>query len=97
MGDMAGGAIQRHGGNEADVGRVGDSVLLLKTAAAKTANQKQSTANRWNLIRRQGWDVRKQKKENLSEVFTELSLPGSEELVFDLSTQGGGQEVTVEH
>ena len=35
------------------------------------------------------------KIENLSKAFIESSLPGPEELVFDLSTQGGGEEETV--
>ena len=62
MGDIAGGEIQRHGGNEANGGRIGESLLLLKTAAAKTANQKPSTASRWNMGRRHGWDVQKIRK-----------------------------------
>ena len=37
-----------------------------------------------------------EKKENSSKAFIELSLPDREGIIFDLSTQGGGQEETVD-
>ena len=44
---------------------MGESLVLLNTAAAITTNIKPSTSNRWNMSRRHGWDVRKPKKRKL--------------------------------
>ena len=38
-------AIQRYGGNEGDGGHMVESLLLFKTAAAKTDNQKPLKSN----------------------------------------------------
>ena len=60
MGDMAGGAIQRHGGQLS--GWRLREIEYYSTRDCIHENQKLSTANRWNLSRSHGWDVQKQNK-----------------------------------
>ena len=45
MGNITGGAIRSNGLNEADDGRVGESLLLLKTVAVKTENHRPLTSD----------------------------------------------------
>ena len=66
-----------------------EKFFLLKTAAAKTYNQKPLTTKRQNLVEMYG------EKKDLSEAFIKSSILFLEELVFTLPNQVGGQKGAV--
>ena len=94
-GKIIGRAIKRHGDNGENCDPVGEGILHPQDCSRNktpTKNHQHPAAEIWADAMVEISE--KKRKKNLSKAFIKSYITGPEELIFDLSTQGGSQDKT---